>query len=92
MFELITILITAGASVGGYIQSRRFVRRRLGYVDAIQKPAAPVVAGGAAALVALPVVGLLPLVGIGTAMLFGAGVGMGVAAGVRDVRRRLPGY
>lgn len=90
MFELIGLIATAGASIGGYLQSRRFVRRRLSFVDFVQKPAAAIAAGGAAAVVALPVVALLPLVGTGTAVLFGVGVGAGVAAGARDVRRRLP--
>jgi hypothetical protein len=92
VFEIIGLLATAAASIGGYVQSRRFVRHRLTYVDLVQRKGAAVVAGGAAALLALPVVGLLPLVGAGTAVLFGAGVGAGVAAGAKDVRRRLPGY
>ena len=90
MFELIGLIATAAASIGGYLQSRRFVRRRLSYVEMVQKPVAALAAGGAAAVVALPVVGLLPLVGTGTAILFGVGVGTGVAAGARDLRRRLP--
>ena len=89
MFELIGLIVTGVAAVGGYVQSRRFVRKRLTYVDAIRKPGAAVVAGVGAAVVALPVVALLPLVGGGTALLFGAGVGTGVAAGVKDLRRRI---
>ena len=90
MFDLIAFVATAAVSVGGYLQTRRFVLRRLTYVDMVQKPGAAVIAGGAAAVVALPVVAILPLVGAGTALLFGAGVGAGVAAGARDVRRRIP--
>ena len=89
MFELIGLIATGVVSVGGYLQSRRFVRKRLTYVEAIQKPGAAVVAGVGAALVAMPVVALLPLVGGGTALLFGAGVGTGVAAGAKDLRRRI---
>ena len=90
MFELLSLFATAAVSIGGYLQTRRFVRRRLTYVDLVQKPGAAVIAGGAAAVIALPVVAILPLVGGATALLFGAGVGAGVAAGARDVRRRIP--
>lgn len=90
MFALIGMIATLAATAGGYIQSRLFVRRRLAYVDAVQRGGAPLVAGLAAGLIAMPVVGLLPLVGGGTAVLFGLAVGAGVHAGARDVRRRLP--
>ena len=89
MFELIGLIATGVVSVGGYLQSRRFVRRRLTYVEAVRKPGAAVVAGVGAAVVAMPVVALLPLIGGGTALLFGAGVGAGVAAGAKDIRRRI---
>jgi hypothetical protein len=92
VFAIIGLIATIAATALGYIQSRSFVRRRLAYVDAIHKTGAPVVAGLAAGVVALPVVALLPLIGTGTAILFGVGVGAGVSAGARDVRRRLPGY
>jgi hypothetical protein len=54
--DLIWVGVTGAASIFGYIQSRRFVRRKLRFVDAVQKPVAPVVAGGTAALLAAPVV------------------------------------
>lgn len=91
MFEIIGIAATGVVSVWGYIQSRQFVRKKLRYVDGVQKPMVPVVAGAAAAVVAAPIVWLLPLVGAGTAVLFGAGVGFGVHHGVRDTKR-LPGF
>lgn len=90
MFEIIGLIVTVAATAIGYIQSRAFVRRRLPYVDLVQKAGAPLAAGAAAAALALPVVWIVPLVGTGTAMLFGAGVGAGVAAGARDIRHRLP--
>jgi hypothetical protein len=93
MFGLITLIATAAATAVGYIQSRAFVRKRLAYVDAVQRGSAPVIAGVAAAALAIPVVALLPLVGAGTAVFFGLGVGAGVSAGARDIRKRLPsGY
>ena len=87
VFELISLAATASATIAGYLGSRRFVRGRLRFVDAVQKPGVAVVAGVAAAAVAVPVVAVLPLVGLGTAALVGAGVGTGVSHGVRDIRR-----
>ena len=90
MFELIGLVATVAVAAVGYLQSRAFVRRRLAYVDAVQKPVTPVLAGAAAWLVAVPVVGILPFVGGITALAFGVSVGTGVASGVKDIRRRLP--
>ncbi|MBI3981628.1 MAG: hypothetical protein HY337_01870 [Gemmatimonadetes bacterium] len=91
MFELIALAAAGVAGGWGYLQSRRFVRRRLRFVDAIRKPAAPVIAGAAAAVVAAPVVALLPIIGAGTAVAFGVGIGAGVAHGVRDVKHGATG-
>jgi len=77
---LLGLAVTAAALVGGFVISRDFVRRRLRFVDAIQKPAAPLIAGAAAAVVALPIA-MLPSVTIGTAVAFGIGVAGGVASG-----------
>jgi hypothetical protein len=89
MFELIGLVAAAGAAGAGYFRSRGFVERRLRYVDAVQSPAAPVIAGTAAVVVAAPVVWLLPIIGGGTAVLFGLAVGAGTRAGVRRIRRSL---
>jgi hypothetical protein len=77
---MIGLLVTAAALVGGFVVARDFVRRRLRYVDAVQRPSAPLIAGAAAAVVALPVA-LLPIVTIGTAVALGVGVAGGVASG-----------
>ena len=77
---LLGLVVTAAALVGGFIISRNFVRRRLRFVDAIQRPSAPLIAGVAVAAVALPVA-LLPVVTIGTAVALGVGVAGGVASG-----------
>ncbi|NIM49501.1 MAG: hypothetical protein GTN62_04975 [Gemmatimonadales bacterium] len=87
---LIWLAITGAASITGYIQSRRFVRRKLRFVDAVQRPSAAVVAGVGAAVVAAPVAWLLPWVGPIAAAVFGAGVGVGVHHGAKDTKR-LPG-
>jgi len=77
---LIGLAVTAAALVGGFVIARDFVRRRLRYVDAVQRPSAPLIAGVAVAAVALPVA-LLPVVTVGTALALGIGVAGGVASG-----------
>lgn len=87
MIGLIVILVAGAATFFGFRQTRRFVRNRLRYVDAVHSGKAPFVAGAAATLVAGPVVMVLPWVGAGTALLFGLGVGSGFAAGAKDISR-----
>lgn len=82
---MIGLLVAVAALGGGFMFTRRFVRRRLRFVDAVQNPAAPVVAGLVAAAVAWPVT-LLPVITWGAAVAFGLGVGTGVASG----RKALP--
>ena len=85
MLELLAIGIAGVSAIGGYIKSRQFVREKLRFVDAVQRPTAPVVAGAIATLAATPFA-LLPLIAFPTAVVFGVGVGAGVAAGARDAR------
>ena len=82
---MIGLLVGAAALVGGFLITRDFVRRRLRFVDAIHKSAAPLVAGVGATIVALPVAAL-PIFSIGTAVAFGLGVAGGVASGRRNLR------
>lgn len=77
---MLGLAVTAAALIGGFIISRNFVRRRLRFVDAVQKPSAPLIAGVAVAAVALPVA-LLPIATVGTAVALGIGVAGGVASG-----------
>jgi len=79
---MVGLLIGVAALGGGYVAARNFVRRRLRFVDAVRKPAAPIVAGVAAAVVALPAA-VLPFVTMWTAAAFGAGVAGGVVSGRR---------
>ena len=79
---MIVFLLGAAALGGGFVGARRLVRRRLRFVDAVQRPSAPLLAGLAATAVALPVA-VLPLVTVGTAVAFGVGVAGGVASGRR---------
>lgn len=85
MFELIGLVVAGAAAIGGYVQTRAYVKRRLRYVDAVKSNTAPVLAGAAAAIVAAPVVALLPIVGAPAAIALGVGVGIGTRAGVRDI-------
>lgn len=87
MFELIALVASALVAPIGFVKARNYVRGRLRYVDTVQKPATPFVAGLVACLVAAPIVWILPIVGGGTAILFGLGVGAGVMKGAQDIRR-----
>ncbi len=95
MLELIGLAVTGALAIGGYVKTRGFVRRRLRFVEAVHRPAAPLVVGGLTALVSMPLVAL-PIVGwvtVGwvTALALGAGVGLGVKHGSRD-SKRMPGF
>ncbi len=89
---LLSFLVSTVLAVVGFAQARAFVTRRLRYVDAVHTKLAPIIAGVAAALLALPLVAIIPFIGPGTALSFGISVGAGVLAGSRDVRGRLSGY
>jgi hypothetical protein len=93
MLELAMIGAALGGIGAGYVQVRRFVRDRLRFVDAVQRRGAPMLAAGAAAVLAAPVVWLLPVLGGGTVIAFGVGIGLAVAHGARDSRAAhlLPG-
>jgi hypothetical protein len=86
MFRMLSLLLTLAAVVGGFLLARNFVRRRLRFVDGIRSPAAPWIAGLAAAVVAWPAA-LLPLVTTVTTTLFGIAAGFGTASGVKALRR-----
>lgn len=80
---MLWLLVTAVAAGGGFFFTRAFVKRRLRFVDAVQKPAVPLIAGAVATAVALPVAAL-PVITVTTALAFGIGVAGGVASGRRD--------
>ena len=84
---MIGLIISGALALVGYVTTRNYVRSRLRYVDAVQKPVAPVIAGAIFAALAWPFAWLHPFIGTGTALLFGASVGIGVASGARDIRR-----
>ena len=83
---MIQIALTLLAGVAGYLLARGFVHHRLRFVDAVQSPLAPFVAGALAALAAWPLA-LLPMVTLGTTLVFGVGTALGTLSGARLVRR-----
>lgn len=83
---MIQLALTLAAGLAGYLFARSFVHHRLRFVDAVQSPLAPIVAGVVAALLAWPLA-LLPAVTFTTAVVFGIGTGLGTASGARLVRR-----
>lgn len=87
MFFIISFVLSTVLAIILHGSTRRFVRNRLRYVEAVQRAIAPWAVGGAVFLVGTVVAGVLPLVGIGTALTAGMAVGSGVAFGARDIRR-----
>ena len=87
MLQMLSVVVSLGLGWFSYATTRRFVRDRLRYVDAAQRPVAPIVAGVAAAALASPVAWLLHLAGL--TLTIGFGVALGVSAGAREVRRGL---
>ena len=80
---MLGLLIGAVALGGGFVGARDFVRRRLRFVAAVRRPAAPLVAGLAATAVVLPIAAL-PIITVGTALAFGVGGARGVVSGRRE--------
>jgi hypothetical protein len=69
MLGFIAFAATISAVVLGFAKTREFVRKRLRYVEAVHSSSAPFKAGGAAMLLAVPVVWVLPIVGAPAAVL-----------------------
>ena len=88
MFSLLLgLAISMAVAVLGYSRARAFVSERLRYVDAVNHPLAPLMAGAGAFALGALVAAFLPIVGVGTALTFGLAVGLGVSAGRGDVPR-----
>ena len=89
MLFLISIALSLVVSGVGFRWARNLMSRRLRYVDAAHSRFAPLLAGIAAAMLALPLT-WLPLItvvaGAGTAIALGLGVGLGVASASREIR------
>lgn len=87
MLFILSFVIATIVAIVLHGTTRRFVRNRLRYVDAVQKAIAPFAAGGAAFLAGLVIVPFVPFVGVGVAITAALAVGSGVAAGARDIRQ-----
>ena len=86
MLELIALATIPLMAYVGYRWTRGFVAGRLRFVDAVQRPPAPWIAGALTVAAASLVVTFLPFFAGGTALVLGAAVGLGVARGARDIR------
>ncbi len=91
---LIGLVLAVAGGIFSFGLARGFVRRRLRFVDAVQSPFAPYIAGGIGLILGWGIVarvGWLPLVGSvvggGPVALLGLGAGMGTASGVKALRR-----
>ena len=78
---IVGLALGAAALAGGYLPTKDFVKRKLRFVEAAQKPAVPIIVGAAAAIVAWPIAVALPLITGATALAFGVGVGAGWRSG-----------
>ena len=87
----IELLLALGVSGYGYFKTRRFVRERLRFVDAVQRPATPIAAGVATGLATGVVVFLVPFIGgLTIPVLTGIGIGVGISHGAKDSKRLPP--
>ena len=86
VFTWVSAVITVVAGLAGFFVTRRFVARRLRFVDAIYSPAAPFIIATIAMVIAWPV-SALPLVTATASALFGIGAGLGTVSGVKALRR-----
>lgn len=87
MLSLLFLLISLVAVVSAFAVSRRFVRERLRFVNAVQRPSAPLIAGAGAFAVGSLLALVLPFVGLLTAASLAVAVGLGVSTGAKDIRR-----
>jgi hypothetical protein len=86
IFAWVSAAITLVAGLAGFVFTRRFVARRLRFVDAIYHPAAPFLVAALAMMIAWPAAAL-PLVTATASALFGIGAGLGTVSGVKSLRR-----
>ncbi len=88
---MVELIVALGLGGFGYLKTRRFVREKLRFVEAVQQPVAPVVAGVATGVAAGVLVFVLPFVGgLTIPVLAGLGIGAGVSHGAKDSKRLPP--
>ncbi len=88
---MVELILALGLGGFGYLKTRKFVREKLRFVDAVNKPAVPVVAGVGTAVVA-GIFFALPFVPGGWVIpvVAGLGIGAGVSHGAKDSKRLPP--
>lgn len=87
MWTTLYLIVIGAATIGGFVLTRDYVRRRLRFVDAVRAPWVPWVVGLVAITLTAPIAWFLPLVTKATTVLFGIGAGMGTASGVKALKR-----
>ena len=84
----IELIIALGLGGFGYFTTRRFVRERLRFVDVVQRPAIPVIAGVGTAVATGVLVAVVPFIGgLAIPVLAGLGIGVGISHGAKDSKR-----
>ncbi len=83
MFELLSLAVTVGAGIFGYVTTKDFTKRKLRFVDAVHSRPAPIIAGVVVAAIASPLAALPIITGV-TALALGAGVGLGVRSAQKE--------
>ena len=84
----IEMIIALGLGGFGYFKTRRFVRERLRFIDIVQKPVTPIVAGVGTAVATGVIVALVPFIGgLAIPVVAGLGIGVGVSHGAKDSKR-----
>jgi len=82
---LLSLALFAAVGLAGFVAARGYVKRRLRFVNAVQSPVAPLIAGVVAFLVTSPIA-ILPLIGVSLPLAFGVAVAFGTSRGARDIR------
>lgn len=82
---LLSLAMFAAAGLAGFVVARGFVKRRLRFVDAVQSPVAPILAGAGAFLITAPIA-ILPFLTLALPVVFALAVGFGTSRGARDIR------
>ncbi len=84
----IELIIALGLGGFGYFKTRRFVRERLRFVDVVQRPVIPVIAGVGTAVATGVLVAVVPFIGgLAIPVLAGLGIGVGISHGAKDSKR-----
>lgn len=79
---MLSMIAAGAAGIFGHQKTKDFVRRRLRFTKAVEKPGIGLFTGAATFIVTGAAVTALPFVGIGAGLAVGIGAGLGVGTGV----------